>query len=294
MSDQAPTPPSSGDPLAIICGGGSLPFTVADAAQRQGRRVVLLALLGSADPARVATYPHHWVAVNRFSQFRRLFKSEGCRDVVMIGTVLRPPIREFFLTDLETLRRLPRLIRLFRGGDNRLLSGGAAFIEEYGCRLLGAHEIAPEILVPEGVIAGREPTGRERADIARGMALLRAMSPYDVGQAVIVADNYVVAVEAAEGTDAMLARVAELRRSRRLHVPEGVGVLVKASKLRQDRRIDLPSIGPRTIEGVARAGLAGIAVAAGCAIVAEAERIAAVADRAKVFVVGVPAEEPGQ
>ena len=126
------------------------------------------------------------------------------------------------------------------------------------------------------------------------MALLRAISPYDVGQAVIVADNYVVAVEAAECTDAMLARVAELRRSRRLHVPEGVGVLVKASKLRQDRRIDLPSIGPRTIEGVARAGLAGIAVAAGCAIVAEAERIAAVADRAKVFVVGVPAEEPGQ
>ncbi len=290
MTDRAPT----GDgPLAIICGGGSLPFTVADAAQRRGRRVVLFALHGSADAARVAAYKHHWVSITQVGRFFRLARTETCRDLVMIGGVVRPPIRNLWM-DATTVLLMPRIIRLLRGGDDHLLSGMMAILEENGFRLIGAHQIAPEILVPEGVVAGRMPTERERTDISRGLALLRATGPFDVGQAVVVAYNYVIAVEAAEGTDAMLARVADLRRSGKIPTPTGVGVLVKAPKQGQDRRVDLPSIGPKTIEGAARAGLAGIAVVAGSAIVAEADRIAAVADRAKVFVVGVAAHEPGR
>jgi DUF1009 family protein len=121
--------------------------------------------------------------------------------------------------------------------------------------------------------------------------LLHAHSPFDIGQAVVVADNQVLAVEGPEGTDQALARVAELRRNGRIQTPVGTGVLIKAPKAGQDHRIDLPSIGPNTIEGVAAAGLAGVAVVAGSTIVAEAERIATVADRARIFVAGVDDEE---
>ena len=164
--------------------------------------------------------------------------------------------------------------------------------EEQGFRVLGAHEVAPEILMPHGALGSRQPSEIDRRDIQRGLALLRATGPFDVGQAVIVSDNRVLAIEAADGTDLMLERLAELRGKGRIQARQGGGVLVKAPKPMQDRRIDLPSVGPRTVEGVARAGLAGIAVAAGSAIVAEPGRIAAVADSANVFVVGVAADGP--
>jgi DUF1009 family protein len=130
-------------------------------------------------------------------------------------------------------------------------------------------------------------------DIARGFALLAAMSAFDVGQAAIVAGRRVLAVEAAEGTDAMLDRVAAMRESRRIVLPAGSGVLVKAPKRRQDRRFDLPSIGPGTVTRAAAAGLAGIAVIAGATIVAEPQRLVEEADRAGLFVVGCPDTETG-
>ena len=145
-----------------------------------------------------------------------------------------------------------------------------------------------------GRSAPRTPSERDRADIARGLALLNATSPFDIGQAVVVADNQVLAVEGPEGTDQMLARVAELRRNGRIRTPAGTGVLVKAAKLGQDQRIDLPVIGPPTVEAAGAAGLAGIAVVAGSTIVAEPERIAAAADRAKIFVIGVDADGTGR
>ena len=127
-----------------------------------------------------------------------------------------------------------------------------------------------------------------------GLALLNATSPFDIGQAVVVAVNHVLAVEGPEGTDQMLARVAELRRNRRINTPAGTGVLIKAAKLGQDQRIDLPVIGPPTIDEVRAAGLAGVAVVAGSTIVAEPERIAAAADRAKIFVIGIDADGTGR
>jgi DUF1009 family protein len=139
--------------------------------------------------------------------------------------------------------------------------------------------------MPEGALGRERPNDRDRGDIAKGLALLSAASPFDVGQAVVVADARVLAIEAAEGTDRMLARVAELRQSGR--IASGRGVLVKAAKRNQDRRLDLPSIGPQTVESAARAGLAGIAVVAGSTIVAEPTRIGATADRAGLFVLGV-------
>jgi UDP-2,3-diacylglucosamine hydrolase len=286
--------PSKEGPLAIICGGGSLPFAVAEAAAGRGRGVVLFALREWADPQRVAAYRHHWITIGQFGRFSRMARQEGCRDVVCIGSVVRPALWQVFRVwpDLTTIRLLPRAIRMFRGGDGHLLSTLARVFEEHGFRLVGAQEFAPEILMPEGALGTRQPSEAARRDIAQGLALLNATGPFDIGQAVVVTDRHILAIEAAEGTDRMLARVAEMRQNGRIR--SAGGVLVKAPKPGQDRRIDLPTIGPRTIEGAARAGLEGVAVLAGSSIVAEPELIADRADRERLFVLGVRDEALGR
>jgi UDP-2,3-diacylglucosamine hydrolase len=274
------------DSVAIICGGGSFPGAVAEALARRGRRPVMLAFKGWADPEIVKRYAHHWIAIGQLGRILRLARAEKCRDVVFIGALLRPPLGQIRL-DWQTIRFMPRIVRSFRGGDNQLLAGMASLAEDAGLRVVGVQELAPEIMVPEGVLGRRQPSERDRADIAHALALIAALGPFDVGQAAVVADNNVLAVEAAEGTDNLLLRIAELRRQRRVSLPPGVGVLVKAPKPEQDRRFDLPSIGPRTIENAARAGLAGIAVTAGSTIVADIAQAIAAADREHLFVVGV-------
>ncbi|HLH86817.1 MAG TPA: UDP-2,3-diacylglucosamine diphosphatase LpxI [Xanthobacteraceae bacterium] len=276
-------------PLGIVAGGGSLPLAIADIVSRRGRPVVMFALRGWAEPA-VERLPHHWIAVAQFGRLFRLAHQAGCRDMVMIGSLSRPPISQMRI-DWTTLRLLPRVLRAFRGGDNRLLSGVGAFFEEHGFRLFGAHEVAPEILSPAGVLGRHSPAERERADIERALALLAALGPHDVGQAVAIADGHVLAIEAAEGTDRMLERVATLRREKRVHSSTGVGVLVKAPKPGQDHRFDLPSIGPQTVERVAAAGLAGVAVLAGATIIAQADQVVRLADQRGLFVVGVTPHE---
>jgi DUF1009 family protein len=282
---------SADGPLAIICGGGSFPHVVADAVARSGRPIVLFALEGFADPLAVARHPHHWARLGQFGRFRQLARAEHCRDVVFIGTLVRPSLAQL-RPDWATLRLLPRIAGLFRGGDDHLLSGVARIFEEHGFRLLGAHEVAPEILVPAGTLGRREPAARDVEDIKVGLALIAAIGPFDIGQAVVVADRRVVAVEAAEGTDGMLARVAALRRAGRIAPSERAGVLIKATKPGQDRRLDLPSVGAGTVAAASSAGLAGIAVEAQAAITDDLEQLIRAADEAGLFIVGVPAHAP--
>lgn len=291
MSEQPGNASNGEAALAIICGGGSLPFALADAAIRRGRRVVLFALRGWADPRRVAAYPHHWTWMGQLGRFMRIAEREGCRDVTLIGSVARPTVWQI-RPDLRVVRMLPQILGLFRGGDDHLLTGVGRLIEQHGFHWVGLKDIAPELAMPRGPIGSRTPGDRDRIDIARGLAMLHATSSFDVGQAVVVADNHVLALEGPEGTDGMLTRVAELRRDGRIQAALGVGVLVKAPKAGQDHRIDLPSIGPETIERAVAAGLAGVAVVAGSTVVAEPERVASVADRAGMFVVGIDGDEP--
>ncbi len=290
-SHDASSGATSGDaaaPVALICGAGTLPFAVADSLTRRGRPVVLLALRDWADTTAVARYRHHWVGPGQLGRIMRFARDEGCRDLVFIGTLVRPSFTRLRF-DWFTLRALPRVLRAFRGGDDHLLSGIARIFEDHGFRLVGAHEVAPDILMPTGVLGRGEPAARDREDITRALALLAAIGPYDVGQAVVIADGHVLAIEGAEGTDGLLDRVADMRASGRIRSPMQRGVLVKAPKPTQDRRFDLPTIGPATIERVARAGLAGLAVVAGETIVAEPNRVAQLADERGIFVAGVPA-----
>jgi hypothetical protein len=272
-------------PLGIICGSGSIPLAVAAAVERRGRRVMLFALRGFVDARAVAAYPHRWIAIGQFGRFRRLARAEGCRDLVLVGGLVRPAIRQVRL-DWATLVEMPRIIRAFRGGDDHLLTGIGRILEGDGFRVLGAHEVAPDITAPSGALGRHRPDAGSAADIARGFEMLAAMSPFDVGQAVVIGKGHVLAVEAAEGTDAMLQRVAALREAGRISLPRGVGVLVKAPKQRQDRRFDLPSIGPDTVLHAAQAGLAGIAVVAAGTIVAEPQRLVEAADANGLFVLG--------
>ncbi|GLK71331.1 UDP-2,3-diacylglucosamine diphosphatase LpxI [Ancylobacter dichloromethanicus] len=275
-------------PLAIICGGGAFPLAVAEAARRAGRQVVLFPVRGFADTS-VEGWPHVWIQIGRFGFLKREMRRLGCRDVVFIGNVLRPRIRDIRF-DWTTLKLLPLAFSMLRGGDDHLLTGVGRLFEEAGFRLVGAHEIAPDILVPAGQLGAVAPERRAMDDIAQGRRALAVMGPLDIGQGLVVMNGHVVAVEAAEGTDLMLARVAELRANGRIKAPARCGVLVKQPKAGQDRRFDLPSLGARTVEGVSRAGLAGIAVEAGGVIVADAGELVRAADRAGIFIEGFTRE----
>jgi DUF1009 family protein len=275
-------------PIGLIAGGGVMPFAVADSLAARGINPVLVALKGVCDPVAVARFRHHWISVGQLGRAEKLFRTENCRDLVFIGTLVRPALSEIRL-DWGTLRVIARVWAAFRGGDDHLLSGIGRILEQDGFRMVGIKDVAPDLLMPQGCLTRAAPDGNAAADIARGREVLRALSPFDIGQAAIVIDGHVVGVEDIEGTDGLLARVAQLRREGRIRAKARRGVLVKAPKSGQDLRFDLPTIGPRTIEGAAAAGLAGIAIVAGNTIAVEPQAMIEKADAAGLFVTGLPA-----
>ncbi|WP_027579164.1 UDP-2,3-diacylglucosamine diphosphatase LpxI [Bradyrhizobium sp. Ai1a-2] len=279
--------PAISSPVGVIAGGGTMPFAVAESLAKRGIAPVLFALRGACDPVRVEGFRHRWISVGQLGRATKLFREEGCRDLIFIGTLMRPALSEIRL-DLKTLRVLGNVIRAFRGGDDHLLSGVGRILEQDGFRMVGIKDVAPDLLMPEGCITRATPAANASADIVRGREVLAALGPFDIGQAAVVIDGHVVAVEDIEGTDGLLARVARLRADGRIRAPSGRGVLVKAPKSSQDLRYDLPTIGPRTVEGAAKAGLAGIAVIAGNTLAAEPQAMIEAADAGRLFVVGLP------
>jgi UDP-2,3-diacylglucosamine hydrolase len=275
-------------PIGLIAAGGVMPFAVADSLVARGLDPVLFALKGACDPVRVEWFRHHWISVGQVGRAVKLFRSENCRDLVFIGALVRPALSEIRL-DWGTLRVIGRVWAAFRGGDDHLLSGIGRILEQDGFRMVGIRDVAPDLLMPEGCVTRAAPDQTAAADIARGREVLRALSPFDIGQAAIVIDGHVVGVEDIEGTDGLLARVAHLRAQGRIRAKAARGVLVKAPKSTQDLRFDLPTIGPRTIEGAAKARLAGVAIVAGNTIVVEPQAMIGVADAAGLFVTGVSA-----
>jgi len=215
-------------------------------------------------------------------------RASNCHDLLFIGTLVRPALSEIRL-DWGTLRVIRLIWAAFRGGDDHLLSGIGRIFEQEGFRMVGIRDVAPELLMPEGCLTRAEPDAAAAVDIARGREVLRALSPFDIGQAAVVIDGHVVGVEDIEGTDGLLARVARLRGEGRIRAKTMRGALVKTPKSSQDLRFDLPTVGSRTIEGAAAAGLAGIAIAAGHTMVADPQAMIETADAAGLFVTGLPA-----
>jgi UDP-2,3-diacylglucosamine hydrolase len=275
-------------PIGLIAGGGVLPFAVADKLVARGIEPVVFALKGACDAAPLSRFRHHWISIGQYGRLTRLLRSENCRDLVFIGTLVRPSFSEI-RPDWQALRVMGKVWAAFRGGDDHLLTSIGRILEQDGFRMVGIGDVAPELLMPEGCLTRAAADASAVADIARGREVLQALGSFDIGQAAVVIDGHVVAVEDIEGTDGLLSRVARLRKEGRIRARTARGVLVKAPKSGQDLRFDLPTIGPKTIENVAAAQLAGIAIAAGNTIVVEPQAMVEAADAAGLFVTGLPA-----
>lgn len=282
MPDAAETEPQPGPrpALGILAGGGPLPGRVAAAAQAGGREVFVVGLDGYAEPAVLAPFAHDWVRLGAAGRILALLRARRCRDLVLVGPVRRPSLLDL-RPDAEGTRLLARIGRAAFGGDDGLLAAIVRVLAEEGFRVLGAHEVLTEAVAPCGRLGRHAPDAQAMADIGRGIAVAAALGAVDVGQGCIVQQGIVLAVEAIEGTDAMLARAAGLRR------PGPGGVLVKLVKPGQERRADLPTIGPATIAAAAAAGLRGVAVEAGGTLLTDRAGLVAAADAAGLFLIGI-------
>jgi len=266
--------------LGIVAGGGALPGYIAARCREQGRDVFILALEQHADPAVIEPWPHAWVRLGAAATAISKFRDMGVREIVMAGPVRRPSLAEL-RPDGRMLRFLAR--GALSAGDDGLLSAVIRTLEqEEGFRVISVHEAAGGLLAREGVMGAHQPSEEDRADIARGMAVIEALARADVGQAAVVQAGLVLGIEAIEGTDALIRRCAELRRDAK------PPVLVKAPKTGQDRRVDLPTIGEGTVAACVAAGFAGIAVEAGGCLVVDRDATVAAADRAGLFLLGLP------
>ena len=240
----------------------------------------IVGLEGFAEPAVLAPWPHEVVRVLAVGRILAVLRAHGCQDLVLIGPVRRPSLLGL-RPDAEGARILARIGRAAFAGDDGLLAAVVKVLGEEGFRVLGAHENLGEALGPAGRLSRTAPDALAMADIKRGVAVAYALGAVDVGQGCVVQQGMVLALEAAEGTDTMLGRCAALAR------PGPGGVLVKLVKPGQDRRMDLPTIGPDTIHAAADAGLRGVAFEAGGTIVADREAAIAAADAAGLFLLGL-------
>jgi DUF1009 family protein len=266
--------------LGIIAGGGVLPGKVAAAARAAGRTVFILGLEGFAEPAVLAPWPHEIQRMGKAGRILAALREHGCKDLVMIGPVRRPSLLDM-RPDAEGTRILARVGRAAFAGDDGLLAAVIKVLGEEGFSVIGAHEVMSEALAPGGVLTRAGPDAQAMADIRRGVEVARLLGEADVGQGCVVQQGLVLAVEAIEGTDAMLVRAGSLRR-------DGTGgVLVKLVKPRQDKRADMPTIGPDTVRHAVAAGLRGLAFEAGATILADREACIAAADAAGFFMIGL-------
>lgn len=276
--------------LGVIAGAGELPVVLAEHCAASQRPYYIARIASVADPA-LDTHPGGTFNLGAVGARMVAMREAGCDAVVLLGHVARPDYRTLELDDAARAM-LPKL--LAAQGDDALLRTLLEEHEHAGFRVVGADEVMAELLAPAGAWGAVAPNGDHMADIAKAAKVADAAGAFDVGQGVVVCDGLVLAVEAQEGTDAMLRRVAELPPAVRGAPQSRRGVLLKRPKPIQERRIDLPVIGVRTIEGAAAAGLAGVAVEAGGALAVRRADIAAAADSAGLFVYGFTRAEVGE
>ncbi len=273
-----------GSKVALICGGGRFPLVAAEAARRRGIEVFLLGLKGIADPG-AESFPHVWLGVGQLGAAFREIEARGIKEVCFIGGLGRPEFADL-RPDWGAIKRLPDILRLLRGGDDHALKGVIRLFEGEGLRVIGVETLAPELVAAPGAMNRIAFPKDLEDDLAFGHDCLTALSAFDCGQGLVLSNRRIVALEAAEGTDAMLLRVADLREKGRWRAKPPSGLLIKAPKKGQDLRVDLPAIGPETVASAARAGLVGIAVEAGRVLILDRGAVALQAEKAGLFLYG--------
>ncbi|MBM3488875.1 MAG: DUF1009 domain-containing protein [Alphaproteobacteria bacterium] len=268
--------------LGILAGRGELPGQLVRSCRKEGRPFFVVAFRGETDPATLDDAPHAWVEVSAVGRVLALLREAGCQELCLIGPVGRPDLSRL-RPDRQGIRLLPRIAAALRRGDDALMAVLVRFLEEEGFRVVGAEMVADQLAAPAGRIGRLSPSQRDRADIARAVEVVRALGRLDIGQAAVVREGRVLAVEAAEGTDALLARLLPWRPA------SPSGVLVKLPKPQQERRADLPTLGLPTVAGAIAAGLSGIACEAGGTLLTDRAALAAAADQGGLFLYGLGA-----
>lgn len=284
MPSASPTPPTATDKLGLLAGRGPLPRKLVEACQRSGRELFVIAFRNETDPATVEGVAHAWVDLAAVGRTLRVLRDAGVGELVLLGPVGRPDFTAL-RPDWHGARLLPKVLKAARQGDDAIMKVVVDDLEQQGFRVVGAEQIMAELAPGGGPLGRHRPQERDLADIRRGVEVVAALGRLDIGQAVVVRNGYVLAVEAAEGTDAMLERCAGLDR-----VDTDGGVLVKLPKPGQERRADLPTIGLPTVERCVRAGLNGIALEAGGALIDDRDDVVRLADEKGLFIFGL---EPG-
>jgi DUF1009 family protein len=274
--------------LGLIAGGGGLPLALAEQCRAAGRPFYVIRLKGFADPA-MAAYEGGEVGLGELGKCLDLLHAAGCRAVCLAGKVSRPDFSAL-KPDLRGLSALGGAILAARKGEDAILRYLVAQFEQEGFVVEGAHEVAAALTLPSGPLGQRLPLDDDLEDLATGFQVAGEIGRLDIGQGVVVCRGLVLAVEAQEGTDAMLERCAALPRALRGDAHGRKGVLVKRAKPNQEQRVDLPTIGLATVEGAARAGLAGVAGEAGRTLVLDRAAVIEAADRLGLFVFGHSAQ----
>lgn len=272
--------------LAIIAGGGMLPRYVADAARTRGENPYILALSNESGE-NWSGFDHEVISIGNYAGIGAAFREKGVDRAVLSGFVRRRPEWRDIHAPWKALLAVPSIVRtLVKGGDDTVLKMVIRLIESEGVRVVGAHEIVPDLLGTEGPLGAVAPDSAAEADITAAAVAALALGRLDVGQGAVAVGGRVVALEGAEGTDGMLERVAQLRAEGRIS-QRRKGALVKLCKPGQDLRADLPSIGVETLRRAQAAGLAGIAIEAGRSLVLERAAVVAEADAHGLFVTGI-------
>ena len=262
----------------LIAGGGSFPLLTLQAARESGHRMAVVAVKEEASPEiEQLADSCHWVSLGQLSKVIEAFRAEGVCRAVMAGRIQHKQIYSAIRPDWRLLKVLNNLRRK---NTDSLLGAVAGVLEDEGIEILDSTYFLSQSLAAEGANGRRKPTASERKDIEYGREVARALAGYDIGQSVVICERACVAVEAMEGTDAVLARAGQLANGRRL-------TLVKVAKPNQDMRFDVPVIGPRTIHKMQSANATALAVSAGRTLLLEKDDLLAVANRAGVAVVGI-------
>jgi UDP-2,3-diacylglucosamine hydrolase len=277
---------SSAGPLCILASEGSLPVEVAAAATAAGRTVVVIAPEGAFDE-RLADFDLHVMKWGQMGLLDSLGKRYGVRDVVLVGAIHKRPDFRSIRPDFATVRLVPMLVKAFVGGDDSLMANVARWIESLGYRVVGPSDVAPELVATSGWAVGPAAKEHHRSDAALAMRAARGVGDLDAGQAAAAVGGRVVALEGAEGTDAMIERVGHLREIGRAKWRGRDGVVAKCAKPRQDLRLDMPAIGPGTVTAIARAGLAGLAIEANRVMIVDRAEAVAVAAKTGTFIVAL-------
>jgi len=272
--------------LGLIAGGGALPRAVAEAVRATGRPIFVVPLVGSVTEDWVREFPHTFLSPGEPGRIIKALKEAGAGDVLLAGRVDRPKFSEMKL-DAKGVMLLPKAIAAAKKGDDALLRFIVGICEDEGLNAVSVAEAAPALVAGEGPLGRVMPDAEHTADITQALRIVHALGALDVGQAAVVCEGLALSVEAAEGTDAMLARVGTLRESLRGTPERKRGVLVKALKPTQDAKTDMPVVGIQTVQNAAAVYLAGIAVEAGSALILDKQAVAAEADRLGLFVTGI-------